>query len=185
MRYSSVGITGPIYAGKTEIRRILEQLGYSGFSHSQILVDELQRRELQVDREHLTDLFQEFVDRYGHDVLARFTMDRVGNSGFAIDGLRHPAEINYYRQHAQGFACIAVDAHSDKDESRRIRYERMLAMERGVDKPDWDSFVKRDRSELGGVIDIHQISRCIQMADIYIINDGSLEDLRNQILKHV
>jgi len=171
--YTSAGIVGPLYSGKTEIRRVFEQtLCYKGISHSQILREEIGRRQLPMDRDSFTRVYQELVERYGHDILARLTLERVpARSGFVVDGIRHPAELEYCRGNVEGFFSIGVDVSENRDISRRIRYNRMLEMGRDIDRVNWEGFVERDMLEWGGVSDLYNIEETLRLVDFRTLNN--------------
>lgn len=183
-QYTSAGIIGPVYSGKTEIRGIFARnLDYEPFSFSQLLREEVDRRKMPLVRDSYTQIFREWAVTYGYDILARRMFERMPESGFVLDGIRQPAELEYLRKHVPGFLAIGVDVSEDREQSRRTRYARLVMMQRGIDVPDWKTFVDRDSLEWGGVSPLYDIEACMRLADEKVLNNGTLEDLEARIRK--
>ena len=85
-----------------------------------------------------------------------------------IEGCRSIAEIDVFDDYAEEVVTICVHA------SPKIRFSRLQARNREDAPPSWELFRERDIREisvgLGGVI---------ALSDIMLINEGTLDDIRN------
>ena len=173
-----IGLTGTNGAGKGEVAKYFQKKGYSYFSLSDLLREELKRRGEEITRDNLIRLGNELRLRFGADILARLVMERVRKiSGPAIiDSLRTPAEINYFRKQGN-FLLIAVDAPVE------IRYARVKNRGRNESAETLEEFIAKEKEEMSESSEAQQLQKCLEMADIKIWNNGSLEELYAQLEK--
>ena len=184
MRYKALGLLGLPYSGKTTISRIFEKkLGYTVIQPSTILIEKIKERGLPVLRQNLEETYRMMADKEGMDILAKLTLKRAGNIFVVIDGIRRSTDLEYYKSHVVDLFSISVDVSEDIEESRRIRFERMLAARRSIDQMlDWSSFCQMELSELGPDQYL-DLGRAMEKADKKIINSGSERSLENRIKK--
>lgn len=108
---------------------------------------------------------------HGRDVWARRLSERIGPRPdgpiVLIDGVRSTYEVEVFRDiWGDRFKLLAV--HS----SPNTRFERLTSRGRNDDPKDRGEFDRRDQRELGwGLGDV------IALADIMLLNEGTLEDL--------
>lgn len=173
-----IGLTGTNGAGKSEVAKYFMRKGYKYFSLSDLLREELKRRGKEITRDNLIRLGNELRLRSGSDILARMLMERVREieDPIIIDSLRNPAEINYFRQQGN-FLLIAVDAPVE------IRFARVKSRGRNESAEDLEEFIAKEREEMSEASEAQQLQKCLEMADIKIWNDGSLEQLYAQLEK--
>ena len=178
-----IGITGAFGSGKSTASDLLVSKGFTKIILSLFLEEEANRRGIKkVTRKTLQDIGNEWRKKYGADILAKKALAFSKEKKFkkaVVDGIRNPKEIETFRKNGN-FKLIAVVAN------RRTRFNRLRGLERR-EKLDWKLFDKLDDRDLGvgearsGL----QVALCIAMADIFIENNGSLEELERRIQKVV
>ena len=127
-----IGIAGTNGSGKDTVGRLLaERHNYLFISVTDLLRDELHRRGVPTDRLHMRTLSKEWREQYGLSVLvdrAVDTFEQQGKkyAGVVMSSLRNPYEAD--RVHELGGTVVWVDAEP------RVRYERLQAAKRVVDR---------------------------------------------------
>lgn len=173
-----IGLTGTNGAGKGEIAKYFINKGYAYFSLSDVLREELRKRGEPITRDNLIRLGNELRRQFGADILARLVMERVKEveGPSIIDSLRNPAEIIYLRKQGN-FFLIAVDAPIE------LRFARVKARGRDESAETLDEFMAKEKEEMSQASEAQQLQKCMEMADLKIWNDGSLQDLYAQLEK--
>ena len=168
-----VGVTGPNAAGKGEVIRILQALGFHAWSLSDMLREDLKEAGVEPTRENLIRRGRELRVAHGPGVLASRMLAHA-SEGTAVDSIRHPAEVEILRT-LRHFSLISLEVAPE------LRFARMQARARAGDAPDWESFQAQEAREKGGQLDAQDVPACIALADVHVSNTGSLEDLRLQV----
>jgi dephospho-CoA kinase len=172
-QYRLIGLTGPNGAGKGEAAEFLKAQGYESFSLSDVIRDKLREEGKAASRDNMIAKGNALRKQFGPDVLARRIMDKVRGKA-VIDSIRNVSEVEYLRGQ-NGFILIAVDAPSE------IRFERVRARGRDESVQTLDQFVQKEAEEKGEDAGAQQLDKVMAMADIVLVNDGSLEDLRRKL----
>ena len=172
-----IGLTGQMNAGKGAVVDILRQeFDFGCFSLSDRVREVAASRGApNAARTVLQDTGNEMRRTFGGDIFARLTAGFAfvrGSERIVIDGIRNPVEVKFLREHA-GFHLIALTA------SREKRFEWMLRRARVDDPKTYDAFLVVDDRDLGVSEDPlgQQVGRCIEIADVVIDNNGTLNDL--------
>ena len=170
-----IGLTGTNGAGKGEAAAYFASRGYACFSLSDVIREELARRGEPVSRDNLIRTGNELRGRFGADVLARRTMEKVGTDGRAvIDSIRNASEIAYLRRQA-GFVLLAIDAPIE------VRFARVAARGRDESASDLEAFRKKEDEERAGGESAQQLEASMAAADRLIVNDGTLEEFHSRL----
>ncbi|MBA3724224.1 MAG: hypothetical protein H0W89_05055 [Candidatus Levybacteria bacterium] len=181
-------LVGPICAGKGESVKFLEGKGYKPFIfsdslkkafHSTTFERDFPNTEYPVSRGTIYEtvttarLISPTVD-----VFARVVVDEINNLQererlqFVFDGLRHPEEVTYVKEHL-GAMVIGLTA---ADEVRESRYK---TRQKEMDTAGKDTFREvdlRDRG-IGQPAYGTRVDDCMELADIIVTNNGTLADL--------
>lgn len=168
-----IGLTGTNAAGKGEAAKFFIHNGYSYFSLSDLIRDELRINNQPITRNNLIKTGNALREAFGPDILARRVMEKIeGNA--VIDSIRNPQEIAYLKQN-RSFTLLAIDAPLS------IRFDR--AKERGRDESasTVEEFKNKEAEELTNHEKGQQLSNCMKMAAHTIINDGSLSDFHRKL----
>lgn len=174
-------LTGTIGSGKEVVKEILSR-NFNSYSVllSSVLKGELEKKKKPLDRKTLQDMGDELRKKYGAFILAKLATDYLQRDKemIIVDGVRNPGEADYLKKtFGRKFFMIAVDA------PREIRWERIKARARADDPKTLEEFVALDDRDQGVGEDLHgqQVRRCIEMADVVIMNDGKIEQLQEKL----
>ena len=171
-----IGITGTLGAGKgTVVDYLVNEIGYTHYSVRSFLIDELQARGLEVNRDTMTHLANEL--RAAHTpyyIIGELYKKAVlAGRNAIIESIRTPGEIDFLRSQGN-FILIAVDADP------RLRYERITLRKSATDQVDYETFISNEKREMTTIDHNKQnLRECINRADIYLNNDGTIQDLIN------
>ncbi|MBI5422151.1 AAA family ATPase [Candidatus Peregrinibacteria bacterium] len=177
-----IGLTGSIGAGKGEVVKILEQLGFQYMTLSQMVREEARRRGIPEEREKLQDLGNTLRAENGLGVFGKKAIEKLKTaegSLWMVDGIRHPAEIDELRKE-KGVHILGVTA------DRELLIERVLKRGRPSDPKTREEVVKRiDRDwGVGEKADGQQVGACVAKADTLIENNGTPEELNQKVLAY-
>lgn len=168
-----IGLTGTNGAGKGEAAAYFVSKGYAFFSLSDIVREELGRRGEALTRDNLIRTGNELRERFGPDVLARRTMDKVRGPA-VIDSIRNTREVAYLRRR-EGFVLLALDAPVE------VRFQRAAARGRDESASSLEEFRRKEAEERAGGETSQQLEACMAEADRLIVNDGTIEDLHRKL----
>lgn len=174
-----IGITGTLGAGKTEVAKLLSEKGFNHFSVREFLYEELDKRDLDHTRDNLVNVANKLRERnspsYIIEQIFESAQEKGGNS--LIESVRTIGEIEVLRKKGK-FVLIAVDADP------RIRYERIFIRGEKSDKISFEEFMADEQREMTSNNPYKQNLRaCINEADVKIINNGSIEELKKDVLE--
>jgi cytidylate kinase len=173
-----LGISGTNGAGKDSIGEFLaSHHNWLFVSVTEILRDELRRRDMPIEREHLRSLSAEWRKQYGLGTLIDKAVDIYNQhkkeyAGLVVSSLRNPGEAD--EVHRLGGRVIWVDADA------KTRYQRITSRARGTeDKKSFDEFLTEEQAEMqhSGHEATLSMEGVKAKADIFIENNG--DDLAN------
>jgi len=175
-----IGMTGSIASGKETLTKFLIKKGFKYYVVSELLKEELKKRNLEITRENMQNLGDELRKKEGAAVLMKMLLEKINpNENSIIDSLRNPKEAEFLRENLKKFILIAVDAN------REIRFKRILSRNRSSDPKTWEEFLKVDKRDhhdtknpLG-----QQVEECIKISDFVLLNNGTLEEFEEKIKK--
>lgn len=172
-----IGITGTNGSGKGTVVEYLVQKGFKHYSVRSELLAELERRGLPTDRPHLGALGDELRKTNGPGYFIRLFKTQSEKErcvDIAIDSLRSVGEAEALK--AMGGILLGVDADP------RVRYDRVVVRGSSTDKVDFDTWKKQEEHEWYNP-DPHamNVPAVIVMADYTIQNNGTLEELHQQV----
>ncbi len=177
-----IGLTGTIGSGKDVVRETLEKRFNTASVRLSDLLDQsvLKKRGITITREVQQDTGDQLRKQYGNHVLAKIAVGfmKKNNDVKVIDGIRNPGEVDFLRQQFnEDFKLIAIDA------PQQVRFERVMKRNRPIDPKTWEEFIAADERDQGKDEPEYgqQVKRCMEMADVVIQNDGSLEDFEKKV----
>lgn len=167
------GVAGPNGAGKGEIVQYLEARSFRSFSLSDVIREELARRGVEESREHMIEVGTELRAEGGPSVLAERALDSLsGDLNYAIDSIRHPAEVEVLRACGRPFKLIWADADI------QTRFERLRERARPGDPQSLEQLRDLEAREMGSADPAaQQLLAVKELADFELRNDGELESL--------
>jgi dephospho-CoA kinase len=170
-----IGLTGTNGAGKGEAAAYFTGKGYAYFSLSDVIRDELRERGEPASRDNLIRTGNELRERFGHDVLARRTMAKVGSGERAvIDSIRNLQEIAFLRRQ-KAFVLLAIDAPVE------VRFARVAVRGRDESARDLEAFRNKEEQERSGGASAQQLEACMAAADRIIVNDGTIREFHRKL----
>ncbi len=173
-----IGITGTDGAGKgLVVEYLVNQKGFTHFSSRALILEEIHKRGLPSDRDHLRLVANDLRREFGNEFLIKKSYEiaeREGVQSAVIESLRAMAEVEYLKAH--GGVLIAVDA------DQRLRYERIQSRQSESDAVTFEKFIEQEALEMNdpdpsGM----QKAAVIAAADYVILNNGTPDEVYVQI----
>lgn len=127
--------------------------------------DFVKKKGLNLNDENVGRIANEERKKYGYGIWAERTLPFIKNKKTVIDGIRSVEEVRIFKKHFQDFTVIAV--HS----SPETRFNRIMKRKRIDDTFSKEKFDERDKRELSW-----GIGNVIALADVMIVNEGSVEE---------
>jgi dephospho-CoA kinase len=172
-----IGLVGLSVSGKGTVSKLLEkEFGFFATSLSDRIREELDRREIVETRDWMRKVGNELREKYGADILVKRTEEMISDRHLqkvVIDSVRNPTEVEEIRR--MGGIILGVEASAEK------RFELMKMRGRNGDALTWEEFLRLDEEEERAEDFGQQNSKCLEMADKTIKNDGTGEDLKEKI----
>lgn len=180
-----IGITGTLGAGKgTIVDFLAREKGFLHFSVREFITAEIIRRGMPVNRDSMVlianDLRKINSPSYIIDCLYEKAKSEGKNS--VIESIRTPGEVQSLRKKG-GFYLLAIDADP------KIRYQRIILRQSQTDHISYETFLGNEQREMSSTDpNAQNISKCMEMADFRLWNNGTIEQLNlriEEILKEV
>ncbi|RLI10732.1 dephospho-CoA kinase [Candidatus Bathyarchaeota archaeon] len=158
-------------SGKSIVAEVARELGFTVVSMGDAVREEARRRGIEPTGENMRKLMRELRAERGPAVVAELCFPLIdGAAGpVLVEGIRSLEEVRAFRSRYGRAILIAI--HS----SPRTRFERLRARGRPDDPRSWEEFEERDRAELEV-----GIGSAIAMADHMLVNEGTVEELREE-----
>jgi dephospho-CoA kinase len=173
-----IGITGTLGAGKgTIVDFLLKEKGFSHFSVRAFIAEEIIHRRMKVNRDSMVivanDLRKTHSPSYIVDCLYEKALS--GGNDSIIESIRTPGEVYSLRKNGR-FYLIAIDADP------KIRYERIRLRQSETDHISYETFLENEKREIeSDDPNAQNLSRCIDLADFKLWNNGTMEQLNVQV----
>jgi len=167
---SIVGMTG---AGKSEVARVFEENGFARIRFGDVTDEEIRKRGLELNEKNERYIRELLRKQHGMSAYAKLNLPRIDSalkySDVVVDGLYSWEEYTFLKAYyREDFYVVAVWA------SPRTRYARLTSrLNRCL---TLEEAVSRDRAEVENI----NKGGPIAMADYTIINESSLENLKEE-----
>ena len=174
-----IGITGTLGAGKGTIVEFLKKKGFNHFSASGFITEEIEKRGLPVNRDSMILVGNDLRAKYSPSYVAEQIFIRAQEKGgdCVLESLRTQGEIECLKEKDE-FILFAIDADP------KIRYKRVLNRKSSKDSVTFDEFIKAENKEMTSEDPTKQnLAKCISMADYVFTNNGSFEELKDEVEK--
>ncbi len=172
-----IGITGTLGSGKGTAAECLINKGFKHYSSSGYLTELLKEKGLPINRDEMHEMGNYLRRIFGQGEVVRRLLKRwetEGKPNAVMESLRDAGEIKEIKK--QGGIVIAIVAE------QKTRYERISARKGEKDDVSYEEFQKQEQKELNDPKGM-QLSKCIAMADYKIKNNGTIQELNEQIEK--
>jgi dephospho-CoA kinase len=175
-----IGAVGEIGSGKDEVLKYLHsKYGVTFFSTGDIVRQIAESQGIEPTRENLGQIsercFNDFA-QYGKGCFVRMVAEEIIKRKLniaGISGIRSPDDVQVMQDFfGENFILIWVDIAD-----RRLRYERILLRHEERDPVTYEEFLQQDDREE----QVFNISQTGSMARYSLSNDGSVQDLHDEI----
>ncbi len=172
-----LGITGKYCSGKDTAAAFLIEKGFLHISLSDLIREEAAKRNMPNIRENLILLGNELRKQHGAGILAQRAIERMqAGKDYVITSIRNPGEVAILRAR-KDFVLVNLVVPVE------VRWQRM---QQRPNRPDnlktFEEFVQREKEESESADPSHQqLNRVIEMADVVVKNDGSVEELKIEL----
>jgi len=171
-----VSIVGMAGSGKSEVARVFEGNGFKKVRFGDITDEEIKKRGLQLNEENERHVRQQLREAHGMAAYAKLNLPKIDvwlkSSNVVVDGLYSWEEYTLLTgRYGDNFHVVAVWA------SPRTRYKRLtkrLVRPLTVEEAAGRDIAELENTNKGGPI---------AMADFTIINETSLEGLKEETEK--
>lgn len=172
MKKKVIGIIGTIASGKDlAAEYIAAQLRIPRHEISQPLKDLAQERGIALTRENLVKFGREIAAEEGMDYLAKVILEKIPSTG-VVAGMRQIPQIEYLRDNAD-LVLLAIDADP------AVRFARASGRGKSGEAATLVEFIEREQEENSGTV--QRLFDCMKLADYHLVNDGSVEELKQKI----
>ncbi|MBQ9864581.1 MAG: AAA family ATPase [Bacteroidales bacterium] len=176
----TIGITGTLGAGKgTIVDYLIKNRGFVHYSVRSFITEEINRRGLPVNRDSMTVVGNDLRAQHSPSWIVEQLYEQAQASGknCIIESVRTAGEVEALRG-KPNFYLFAVDADT------RVRYERAVVRGSETDHVSFETFVANEEREMDNNDPNKQNLRyCIEQADYCFKNDGTIEELNQQVEK--
>jgi dephospho-CoA kinase len=182
-----IGVAGTNGSGKDSLSEYLrDEFGWLFRSGStDLLIPELKRRRLPLERKNMADLSTEWRRQLGPGAIIDKAVEeykKLGGdskfSGLVVSSLRHPGEAE--RVHELGGVVVWVDANP------RVRYGRVSKRRQGdKDQKTFEQFLAEEQAEMFHKGDEATLATAEvkARADIFINNESNDIDVFKKLVK--
>ncbi|OQC47961.1 MAG: hypothetical protein BWX61_00309 [Bacteroidetes bacterium ADurb.Bin035] len=173
-----IGLTGTLGAGKdTVVNYLIKNEDFQHLSVRKFLIKELQKRNLPINRDTMRQLANELREKYGNAYIVEklYSEALKSNKNTIIESIRSAGEVEALKR-KDNFFLIAIDADP------KIRYSRIRQRGSETDNVDYSTFIAQENEEMQNDDPNKQnIIKCMELADYYIENNGTFQQLYDQI----
>ncbi len=170
-----IGVTGMYCSGKDTVAEYLEKKGFTHFSLSDLIREELGRRGIEVTRDNLIRVANELRTEFGHGVLGERALLKMKekDGDFVISSIRHPGEVKALKKHGH-FFLIEVRAPLNQ------RFVRIKKRDREKDPKTLSELKAKEKLESQESGPGQQLTNVIKMANSVIVNDSTRKKLQGK-----
>lgn len=177
-----IGITGTLGAGKgTIVDYLVNRKRFSHYSVRNYLVEEIKKQGLPVNRDSMVKVANELRAKHSPAFIIEELYKEAKKTGgkAVIESIRTPGEVEFLKQQGD-FLLIAVDA------APKTRFDRITKRASETDNIDFATFLENENREMHTSDPNKQnLKRCIEMADVVIVNNGTVDELIQKVDKEI
>lgn len=171
-----IGLTGKNGAGKGVAAEFLKKSGFTAYSLSDMIREDIKKRGFNVTREALIETGKRLREEGGASVLADLALAKLDiDKNYVIDSIRNPAEVKSLKRR-KDFLLLCIEAE------QRLRFERNKLRGRENDPTDFKEFVRLEEKEL--VSDDpagQQLLATAALADRVVENNDTIPEFESKI----
>lgn len=168
MSSKAILIVGMPGSGKDEFAEVARSMGIQVINMGDIVREYTANIGKEISESG--NVASEERNRYGKDIWAVRTIERITDSLVVIEGIRNREEIDRFKRDMNIGLVVGISS------GRGIRYARLLRRGRGDDPRNTEEFENRENRELSW-----GIGQVLATADAYICNDGTIDEFRSKV----
>jgi dephospho-CoA kinase len=171
-----IGLAGSFGAGKGTLVEYLQTKGFTHYSASGFITEEIVRRGLPVNRDSMIEVANDLRHTYGPSYIVESLYKRALSEGkdVVIESLRAVAEVEKIKE--LGGVVIGVDAE------QKTRYERSVKRGSVKDGVSFEIWLLQEKKESNPDDPTKQdIFGALKKADVVFTNNGTPEELFAQV----
>ena len=170
-----VGLTGRNASGKSTLVSWFSERGLTSVSCSDSIRTWLSDQGIETTREALIEGGRELRRNGGAGVLAEMLLEILDGEDAVVDSIRTPAEVEALRSRGDFFL---IEVRADEES----RWQRMTSRGRSGDPTEKEDFLSQEAAEAKAKDEAGQaLDATAAMADITVLNDGTIEDLEAKL----
>ena len=177
-----IGITGTNGAGKgTVVEVLMQDFNFKHYSARSYLTEILKQQGKECTRTNMNILANGLRADNHPAILIQKLLEKAQKDGgrAIIESIRTPGEATLLRKF-KNFKLLAVDA------DKKIRYDRVVVRGSSTDKVTFEQFVADEDKEMTSTDPNKQnISKCFEMSDHTLQNNGTFDELKKQIVDYL
>jgi len=172
-----VAVVGMPGSGKSEAVKVFEEYGFGKVYFGGIVLEEVERRGLEINEENEKAVREELRRKHGMEAMAKLSLDKIRNGlengDVVIDGLYSLEEYEFLKKEFPEMVVLCIYS------SPKTRYGRLSKRpERPLTK---EEAYARDLAQLKNL----HTGGPIAMADFTIVNEGPMEELKENVRKFI
>ena len=167
-------ITGRSGAGKTELSRILEKIGFHIIEMGAIIKSEMEKEGIAPTPKNTKEFMLMIRELKGEDIIAQKITEKIlsqKEENTAIIGVRSLKELEYFKKNIKNIKTLAVISSQEK------RFSRLNKRGRSDDPKTLFEFINyKENNETKVGIDF-----VIENSEYTIENSGTIDDLEKNV----
>lgn len=171
-----IGLTGRNASGKGAAADFLQTKGFTYYSLSDVIREEVSQQGLEVTRENLIAAGRQLRAKHGTGFLAQQILQRLDpDQNYVVDSFRHPDEVMVFRDRTD-FALLTIRAAAE------IRFERIKQRGRESDPETMEDFQALEEKEtLSEAKEGQNLTATEALADCSVENNTDLSNLHERL----
>ena len=173
-----IGLTWTLGSWKgTIVDYLVSHHHFHQFSASTFITQEVLKRGLPLDRDSLRVVADSLREAHGSAYIVEQLYARAIKSGqnAIIESIRTVGEVQFLKQ-KPNTSLWSVEANP------RIRYQRISDRGSDIDSVSFEYFLQQEANESNNTNPSEMdLPSCISMADYHITNNGTIEELQQQV----
>ncbi|MBI4739464.1 AAA family ATPase [Candidatus Woesearchaeota archaeon] len=173
-----IGLTGMYASGKDSVAEYLVAKGFKHISLSDMLREELNKRGTEITRDNLINVGNELREKCGHGILGERALESIEakEGDYIVTSIRTPAEAKALKKHGHFFL---VEVRSPIN----VRFVRIKQRNRESDPKTLQELKEKEKMESQESGPGQQLTNVIKLAEIVVMNDKTIKELRKKIDK--
>ena len=172
-----IWITWTLGSGKgTVVDYLVNHYGFQHFSATAFITEEIIRRNMPVNRDNMRIVADSLRETYGPDYIIKklYEQAKAGEKNTIIESIRATGEAQMLKKNHAYLLAVLADPE--------VRYARIKERWSEKDNVSFEYFMQQEQNEMNNT-DPSQMNlkNCIVMADYKIYNNGTLEELQQEI----